>query len=204
MLTRGNLYCFDYAMRNLPSNNPIIEIGSFCGLSTNIINYYLKKHHKNNTIITSDKWIFEGAEQGGKIGDSQINHEQYRNHIKQTYINNINVFSQDNLPYTIEEFSDEFFKLWNEQTEIQDILGRTIKLGGNISFAFIDGNHSYDYVKRDFLNIDQYLEVGGIILFDDSFDGCSHECSKFMKEVIKHPNYQLIIKNPNYLFKKIQ
>ena len=27
MLDRGNLYCFDYAMRNLPSDAPILEIG---------------------------------------------------------------------------------------------------------------------------------------------------------------------------------
>ena len=64
MLNRGNLHCIDYAVRNLVSNNPVIEIGSFCGLSTNIINYYLKKYNKKNKIITSDKWEFEGKGDG--------------------------------------------------------------------------------------------------------------------------------------------
>lgn len=37
MLHRGNLYCFDYAIRNLPSEAPIVEVGSFCGLSANLL-----------------------------------------------------------------------------------------------------------------------------------------------------------------------
>jgi hypothetical protein len=40
MLHRGNLYCFDYAIEHLPTEAPIIEIGSFCGLSANVITYY--------------------------------------------------------------------------------------------------------------------------------------------------------------------
>lgn len=35
-------------------------------------------------------------------------------------------------------------------------------------FAFIDGNHLFDYVLTDFLNIDRLLDVGGIIAWDDS------------------------------------
>ncbi|MGC1267680.1 MAG: hypothetical protein WA853_15460, partial [Candidatus Acidiferrum sp.] len=37
MLERGNLHLIDLAMRQLPSDAPILEIGSFCGLSTNIL-----------------------------------------------------------------------------------------------------------------------------------------------------------------------
>ena len=49
----GNLYCFDYAIKNIPSSAPIIEIGSFSGLSTNILNYYLKLYDKKNKQSTS-------------------------------------------------------------------------------------------------------------------------------------------------------
>ena len=44
MLHKGNIYCLDFAVQNLPSNNPVIEIGSFCGLSTNVISYLLSKY----------------------------------------------------------------------------------------------------------------------------------------------------------------
>lgn len=45
-LEPGHLYCFDYAIKNLPDNNPIVEIGTFDGLSANTILYFLKKIRK--------------------------------------------------------------------------------------------------------------------------------------------------------------
>lgn len=201
MLNRGNLYCFDYAIKNLPSENPVIEIGSFCGLSTNIINYYLNKYQKNNKIFSCDKWIFEGAE-SATVGDSEILHDDYKTFIKETFVRNVSFFSGNNLPYTIEEFSDEFFELWNQNKDVFDVFNRQIKLGGQISFCYVDGNHSYEFSKRDFENIDQYLENGGYILFDDSNDYSNFGCAKLMKEIIRNENYNLIKKNPNYLFQK--
>ena len=83
------------------------------------------------------------------------------------------------------------------------VFERNITLGGSISFAFIDGNHSYDFAKRDFENTDKFLEPGGFILFDDSADNCTFECRHLMKEIEVNPNYEMVVKNPNYLFKKI-
>jgi hypothetical protein len=39
LLNKGNIWCFDYAISHLQSEARIVEIGSFCGLSTNIITY---------------------------------------------------------------------------------------------------------------------------------------------------------------------
>jgi len=202
ILERGNLYCFDHAIKNLPSDNPVVEIGSFCGLSTNIITYYLMKYHKGNKVITSDKWAFEGAERGGTLGDSTVLHSDYRRYVKESFIRNIKMFSSHNLPYAVEEVSDEFFKLWDSKSTYVDVLGREIKLGGEISFCYIDGNHTYEFARRDFLNTDQYLEKGGFILFDDSSDHSPFGCKDLMKEITKDDHYELVIKNPNYLFRK--
>ena len=202
MLERGNLYCIDYAIKNLASTRPIVEIGSFCGLSTNAITYYLKKHSKDNKMITSDKWIFEGAENRGTLGDSTISHSDYRLFVKESFIRNIKMFSQNNLPYPIEEISDEFFRLWDSHAKYLDIFGREIELGGEISFCYIDGNHTYEFAKRDFTNTDKYLEKGGLILFDDSSDDSPFGCKHLMKEIIENGKYELVIKNPNYLFRK--
>lgn len=46
MLDPGNIYSMDIAVRNLPSGSPVVEIGSFCGLSSNVISYLLLKHKK--------------------------------------------------------------------------------------------------------------------------------------------------------------
>lgn len=37
MLHAGNIYTMNYAIENLPSNSPVLEIGIFCGLSTYVI-----------------------------------------------------------------------------------------------------------------------------------------------------------------------
>src|SRR5882762_5170525 len=55
----GNLYLFDYVIRNLPSETPILEIGSASGLSANIITYLKGKYGKSNRLISCDKWEFE-------------------------------------------------------------------------------------------------------------------------------------------------
>ena len=48
MFDPGNIYSMDVAIKNLPSTNPVVEIGAFCGLSTNVLAYLLAKHGKNN------------------------------------------------------------------------------------------------------------------------------------------------------------
>jgi len=200
MLNNGNIYCIEYAIENLPSDNPIIEIGSFCGLSTNLISFYLRKNGKTNKLITSDKWIFEGAKD---LEGGLITNEGYREFVKEAYIRNISFFSKDRLPFTIEQFSDDFFKLWEANKEVVDVLNRPIQLGGKISFAFIDGNHTYEYAKRDFENVDKYLERGGFILFDDSGDDSEWEVVKVIDEIKRSGKYEVIVNNPNYLIKKI-
>ena len=61
MFEEGNLWCFDYAIANLPSDAPIVEVGPFCGLSTNLMTYFKLKHSAKNKLFCSDAWDFEGA-----------------------------------------------------------------------------------------------------------------------------------------------
>ena len=43
-----------------------------------------------------------------------------------------------------------------------------LKKGVKIDFALVDGAHTFDYVMVDFFFIDKLLNVGGIIVFDDT------------------------------------
>lgn len=204
MLDSGNLYCFEYAIKNLPSDNPIIEIGSFCGLSTNLITFYLRQFSKTNKLINCDKWIFEGGEDPGALLEgSTITHKEYKNFVKDSYMRNVTFFSKHNLPYTIECFSDEFFGRWGSHEKTRDVFGRDIELGGNISFAYIDGNHTYEFAKRDFQNADKWLEKGGFILFDDSGDFSNWDVKKVIREVKQSGKYEVVAANPNYLVRKL-
>lgn len=204
MLNQGNIYCIEYVVDHLPSDKPIIEIGSFCGLSTNVISHYLAKSEKTNKLITCDKWVFERETQNKEtnFGTSAITRNEYRQFVKNTFIRNVSFFSKMQ-PFTIEEFASDFFRLWKEEKLAKDVIGRAVQLGGAISFAYIDGNHSYEFVKADFCNVDKYLEVGGFILFDDSADyHVQFGVNRLMKEIKKKGNYKVVIKNPNYLVKK--
>lgn len=203
MLTRGNLYCMDYAIKNIPNNAPIVEIGSFGGLSANLITYYKRIHGKTNKLITCDKWEFEDVKPGQLIGRSSVNFDDLKNFVKESYIRNIKMFSHEDLPYTVEELSDGFFQLWEKGAEVEDVLSRKIKLGGPISFCFIDGNHTYEFARKDFLNTDKFLAKGGFILFDDSAKVSGyHGVYKLMSEVQASGGYELVAKNPHYLFMK--
>ena len=84
----------------------------------------------------------------------------------------------------------------------EDVFGRTIQLGGPVAFVYIDGNHAYDYVSKEFEVVDKFLLNGGYILFDDSFYGCGMGSEKFAQELMQNSNYQLVERNPNCLFQK--
>jgi SAM-dependent methyltransferase len=203
MLDRGNLYALDYALDHLPSQAPILEIGSFCGLSTNLITYYKQRHSVTNPLITCDKWEFENVSADGRLGNSTIQHVDYRHLVRESYLRNVRLFSGHDLPRTVEMTSDEFFAAWKQASPTTDVFGAPLQLGGPLSFCYIDGNHSYEYARRDFMNCHTYLAPGGFILFDDSADGSGWDVCQVVKEVKASRQYEVVLKNPNYLVRKI-
>jgi predicted O-methyltransferase YrrM len=202
MTRPGNLLAFDYAAAHLPTDSPVLEIGSFCGLSTNFIAYYLRKHGRGNSIFTCDKWQFEFADEDGCLPTTDIRFNEYRTFVKESFMRNVRFFSGDNLPRAIEMLSDEFFDAWKARGTVEDVFGRETTLGGNFSFCFIDGNHTYQYARRDFEHCDEHLDAGGFLLFDDSTDGSGVGAARVAQEVRRSGRYELIMRNPNYLFRK--
>jgi len=198
-LERGNLYCLDYAVRNLPDDSPMVEIGSFCGLSTNLLAYYKGVHAAKNKLFNCDKWQWGNT---GRVGDSPFTYGEYLAFVRETYMHNVRMFSRADLPHTIEQFSADFFGMWRRGEEATDVFGRAVRLGGPISFCFIDGNHAYEYARRDFEDADEFLVRGGFILFDDSADGTQWDVARVRDEVIASGRYEVAAKNPNYLFRK--
>jgi len=204
MLDKGNLYLIDLATKQLPSASPILEIGSFCGLSANVLTHFKRKYGLKNRLITCDKWEFPNDDKDSQhIGGSPILFSDYKVFVRESYIRNTRMFSPDNLPFTVEATSDEFFAAWRDKKETLDVLGRPVNLGGPLSFCYIDGDHSYEGAKKDFLNCDAFLENGGFLLFDDSTIDI-FGVRNLMPEVTATGRYKLAAANPNHLFQKIR
>jgi len=198
----GSRYCLRYAIQHLPGDHPIIEIGAFCGLSTNLITHYCRKHGKRNAVIVSDRWDFENRN-GDRIGDAPLTHAQYREFVRDSFLRNVRLFSGDRLPWPVELDSDDFFAAWRRGTTVTDALGRSIALGGPISFAVIDGNHTYEFARRDFANSDEFLVPGGFLFLDDSSDDSRFEgVRRVVQEIRASSRYELAARNPHYLFRK--
>ena len=203
MLARGNVDAMEYAVANMPPDEPILEIGSFCGLSTVVLAYLLDKRSKTVPIYTCDQWEFEGQQLGAPLGDSpSVTHDVYREYVRNTFLRTMHTFAANRLPHTIECLSDEFFRRWFNNEKTVDVFDRPVTLGGKIGFCYIDGNHTYEFAKRDFENTDRALVSGGFILFDDSADGSLWEVNRLTRDLAAGHHYELVSKNPNYLFRK--
>lgn len=196
----GNPYLFDLAIRLAPEA-PMLEIGSFCGLSTNIIQYLKEKHRRSVPLFTCDKWIFEGSET--PLPDrAPVSHNDIREYVMESFDRSIRRFSPDDLPFTVEATSDEFFDGWDTDSKATDVFGREASLGGPLGFCFIDGNHTEEYAARDFAHCDKHLAPGGLILFDDSSDDSDWEVKGVIRRIKRNPRYEIVARNPNYLVRK--
>ncbi|HET8573711.1 MAG TPA: class I SAM-dependent methyltransferase [Edaphocola sp.] len=200
-LEKGHLYCFEYAIRNLPDKSPVVELGTFAGLSANTILYFLKKHNKSNLLITSD-WYLRNIDDSVTIAHLR-KPSDIQQFVKDAFVRNVRFFNEDAHIKSSELPTDEFFDAWFNQKEINNLFGGTFTPSGNISFAYIDGNHVYEYAKRDFENVDKLLVKGGFILFDDSADYTNRGSKLVAQESVKTGRYKIIKKNPHYFIQKI-
>ena len=198
----GNVRAFDYAIRSMPDGGAIVEIGSFLGRSTNVLAYLAMKYRKDNPFFSCDPWMFEGTERPiGGFFDAGC--EAFRGYAKEVFRLNASLFSGERKPYAIEMSSSEFFQRWTDRAPVKDVFGRTVALGGPISFAYIDGAHTYEAAWQDFRGVDRHLLPGGFVLFDDSDDGgCFPKVNRLALEIAQDPSYAVVFKTPHYFFRK--
>src|SRR5262245_44523162 len=56
MFEKGNVYLWQKAIDALPPGLPVVEVGAFSGVSTNILTYLLAKQGKANPLFSVDFW----------------------------------------------------------------------------------------------------------------------------------------------------
>lgn len=205
----GNIAAMDHAIERMPGEFPILEVGSFAGLSANQITALKRRHGRTNPLFTCDPWVFESLDMNVKVGAHHVTFKQYADFIRDTYVRNVKFFSSDAPPISVRMFSDDFFRAWRAKEEVVDLVsGGMARLGGPIGFCFLDGSHEHGSVLRDFMNADELLVGGGFVLFNDSGDAAAGPggkpwgSRKVAKEVEASRRYELVSKDPNYLFRK--
>ena len=202
MLHAGHRYLIDIAVRELPTDDPVVEVGAFCGLSTNVITYFLDLHRRTNAVFSTDPWVFEG-EGGETLPDSTIRFDDYRRLVRDQFERNVRFWSGRRLPHAYQLSSDEFFSRWRAGAALTDVFGRDARLGGPIAFCFIDGDHTYEQAERDFLHADEFLVRGGCILFDDSDEfGAFPQVHELVQAAMRGHGYELVAANPHHLLRK--
>ena len=202
----GNVLAFDYCLRHMPRQGAIVEIGSFLGLSTNVLSYALslRKREPEHTapLFSCDPWRYgpEGLDTPQFSTDSPA----FDAWARELFVQNARLFSHDRLPRTVEATSERFFELWDKNTSATDVFGREVKLGGPIAFAYIDGDHSYQAARDDFARVDRHLLPGGLLLFDDSASSSAAPgVRQAVAEVQRAGRYRLLFRCPNLCFVKI-
>jgi len=187
----GNCQCFSHAIRHMPPGGAVVEIGSFLGVSICAISYLLLRHDRLNTLWNTDPWAFEETEKpiGGFFDAAS---PAYRDYCVETYKRNVELFAARRPPTTIAAFSDDFFRAWATSTEIADVFGKPAQLGGAISFAYIDGAHTYEAARNDFENVCRHLLPGGFVLFDDSNPRLSFGCVRTAAEAAAVPGFRRV------------
>jgi hypothetical protein len=201
MLHPGHRHLIDLAMRSLPTDDPVVEIGAFAGLSTNVLTHFLIAHRRPNDLISTDPWIFEG-EGLEYLPASTLSFEEYRKLVQGQFLQNVRFWSGERLPYAFQLASDDFFLAWRGEELRTDLFGRERTLGGPISFCFVDGDHTYEQAKRDYLHVNEFLVPGGFVLFDDSDEfGAFPQVNTVVREAIAE-GYELVAENPHHLLRK--
>lgn len=210
MLREGNIELMETAISSMPAAGSVIEIGSYGGLSANLIIYLLMKHRKTNPFFTCDAWIYEGyndhklqSPEAHIDGRTDVSRANYSEYMQTAFINATRFLSAERLPFSFRMFSDQFFERWNAADTAVDIFGQRATFGGAISFAYIDGGHSREVAWNDFTNVAAHLLPGGFILLDDSGDGQNFGSAQMMSEIKKDKRFEIVAKKPNYLIRKI-
>jgi hypothetical protein len=100
MFSDENLALFDYCIRHLPNEAPIIEIGSFAGKSLNHLILLLRRAGRANPVFSVDDWKFGGMiDWRGEAIEGLVPLDAYRAHVIDTFEKNarLSIFQADSI-----------------------------------------------------------------------------------------------------------
>lgn len=165
-----------YDLRSLLGDNCVyVEIGSYCGASAAL----MLQHPKKTFVHCIDPLTLPPSHYKGTASQEE------------TIKRNLEAFRGENE-----------YKLWKGLSQSPRILNNMKDIA--IDILFIDGDHSYEAVWRDFKNYQQFVKSGGFIVFDDYLDSLySPQVRLAVDDIVKHIKeknlpYEIIGSLPNH------
>lgn len=159
----------------LSSAAQAVEIGCFCGITSRILGWLFSQYNPDGTLYCID--IFEAENSQG---------DYYKDRYK-----------KENMSFNYEECFDRNIAPYISNIHKLKGFSESVELPEGISFdfIFIDGDHSYEAVKKD---IDRYLPLlkkGGYVCFHDVTIGRSGTIKALLDTIWPYPNsdyYRLV------------
>jgi hypothetical protein len=198
MLRLVNVWSFDHALACMPSGARAVEIGCFAGLSTNVLVHLMARHGVASPLFCCDPWDM-GPPGVAVSPDVRVTLAELGPFVRESFVRNTSLFSAERLPHALASSSDQFFAAWSAGETRMDVFGRSAQLGGPIGFAYIDGGHDYDTVRRDAENVDRWLLPEGFVLLDDTnMDGPA----RVAIELAASKDYEAVLQGPSGFLRK--
>ncbi len=176
----------------------VVEIGSLMGRSAFVL-LYLAWRYRIGPVLTIDPWRADSAIQRDSPKEFQTLVSEWDFEVlSEGFMVNMVPFRADDHAH-MRLTSENSFKMYAEGATILSRMGGRVAYSGKIAVIHIDGNHDYDYVKKDcklwlgrmlpgsWLILDDYIwshgdgpyRVGNELLHDQPDRiGCAFVCGK--------------------------
>jgi len=153
------------AITELPPQNAVVEIGSYCGRSTVVLASVVKVTHAQTKVYAIDPHTGIVGSQDRELYTTMPTREKFTQNIARTGLSEV--------VELIPNYS--FDVLWDRP----------------ICLLLIDGLHDYTNVSRDFYHFEQWLIPGAYIAFHDYADYYPG-VKRFVDELVRPGQYQKI------------
>jgi predicted O-methyltransferase YrrM len=191
----------------------ILEIGSWCGRSTVVLCLAARLTgapavhcvdvfpEKKDWTVTADGNHYFRVKLGGKEiegykGFGGVWQEPFERDIAPVYAKHDSVYEIFRETLARKSMTD----LVRVYRGTSDMFAQSAPKAFRCKFAFIDGDHSYEAVCADILNVDRFLIPGGWIVFDDAFSVWEGINRAVTELVIRNPRYELAQQMARKLF----
>ena len=168
-IRRNEAICLYELAQEASVGGVIVEIGSYCGLSTIALAKGSSRNRGIPVFAIDPHEIVdpgESVERGGWHYVRQDNVAFFKNALFSGMAENVR---------PIQLLSWEAVKGWNKP----------------ISLLWIDGNHEYEAVKRDFVEWSKFVIEGGYLAFHDSIDPGAGPC-RVVQEALQEGTFKIL------------